>query len=87
MENCCYFFSLRMGCILSGLWLLLYYSGLAYLMYYEIQHTNLTQTEDSHGLYSYKKVTIGFWVLGIDFLVLDFMSFLFLLGVTLVTIH
>ncbi|XP_016957194.1 uncharacterized protein LOC108029452 isoform X3 [Drosophila biarmipes] len=66
LESCCYFCGLRTGCIISALWLLLYYGLLAYFMYYQMIHTQrATVILESR---EFEKETIGFWVLGIAFI-------------------
>nr|XP_016940573.1 uncharacterized protein LOC108017915 [Drosophila suzukii] len=68
LVGCCYFFGLRTGCFISAAWLLLYYGALAYFMYYQMIHTQrATVILESR---EFEKETIGFWVLGIAFIVM-----------------
>ncbi|XP_043066806.1 uncharacterized protein [Drosophila bipectinata] len=78
---CCYFFSLRAGCIMSGLWLITYYCVLAYMMYSEIVDPRYEEGK-SWDTWD-EDVTAdlqGFWVLGIAYLVMDFVSIFLLFG-------
>ncbi|XP_016993665.2 uncharacterized protein [Drosophila takahashii] len=78
LVGCCYFFGLRTGCIISALWLLSYYGALAYFMYYQMKHTQrATVIQESR---EYDKETLGFWVLGIAFIVMGCTTLLLVYG-------
>ncbi|XP_044571383.1 uncharacterized protein LOC26514413 [Drosophila ananassae] len=78
---CCYFFSLRVGCILSGLWLIIYYSALAFVMYSEIINPRFEKGKywDTWGD-DVSEDLEGYWVLGIAYLVMDFVSIFLIFG-------
>ncbi|XP_017072737.1 uncharacterized protein LOC108108990 [Drosophila eugracilis] len=78
LDACCYFFSLRTGCCIGGLWLSFYYGLLAYFMYYQMKHS---KRADIHATSrEIEKETIGFWVLGISFIVMTSAALILLYG-------
>ncbi|KAI8038845.1 uncharacterized protein LOC128254532 [Drosophila gunungcola] len=78
LEGCCYFFGLRYGCIIGGLWLILYYALLTYLMSYEMKYSRHARLDLKS--YEHEKETHGFWVLGTTFFLMDLISLFLVIG-------
>ncbi|XP_016986115.1 uncharacterized protein LOC108049452 [Drosophila rhopaloa] len=81
LDGCCYFFGLRCGCILGGLWLIIYNALLIYLMYYEMKYSQRSTIDLITG--EHEKETTGFWVLGTTFLLMDLISLFLVFGAIL----
>ncbi|XP_017051077.1 uncharacterized protein LOC108094816 isoform X2 [Drosophila ficusphila] len=87
LVSCCYYFSLRVGSIIAGVWLMFYYSLFTYFMYYQLKRsTKAILNEETH---KFEKETTSFWVMIISFFGMAVLSlvlrkkwivFLFLLG-------
>ncbi|XP_039147499.1 uncharacterized protein LOC27207693 [Drosophila simulans] len=78
LVGCCYFFGWRTGCIISSVWLILYYGLMAYFMHYQMIHSQKAIIDLNTR--EYKKETTGYWVLGVSFILMAFVTVFLLIG-------
>jgi len=85
LVGCCYFFGSRTGCIISSVWLLLYYGLMAYFMHYQM--INSRRAIIDLKTREYKKENTGFWVLGISFILMAFATVFLFIGAIMVNTY